>query len=124
MTPGTLGNHAPHETTSLVAAQKAYIDSSRRRPRALKRAFSQASTLPAHDSSGSLAEEDYDHLELDPYAVVPGAHGGGFRENPSKPRLRFPKSRLSRDAQNGDYVLEARDADVQEIISDGVGLAS
>lgn len=125
--PDSQDSHQPYDAASLVAAQKAFGDGSRRQPRAMKIALSQAPTSQAHDSSGNITEEDYDHLKPDPYAIVAGAHGGGFEEHPTtngKHHLRYPRGKLSIDAQNGDFVLEAPDEDVKEIIQSGLGLVS
>ena len=87
--------------------------------------LSQAPTLQQHDSSGNITEEDYDHLKLDPYAVVPGAHGGGFEQHPSaKPHLRFPSGTLTENEETGDYVLQTRDEDVKEILKGSIGVVS
>ena len=120
-----LDNYKPYDDVSLAAAQRAFGDSAGRPPKAMKFALSQAPALHSHDSSGSITEEDYDELKPNPYAVIPGAHGGGFEEHSIlKPHLRFPKGKLSKDAQNGDYVLEAHDEDVREIMKEGLGVVS
>lgn len=91
----------------------------------MKIALSQAPALQQHDSSGNITEEDYDHLKVDPYAVVSGAHGGGFEQHPSgKPHLRFSRGTLSEKADSGDYVLETRDEDVKKILKGSVGVVS
>ena len=82
----------------------------------MKIALNQAPALQQHDSSGNITEEDYDHLKLDPYAVVPGAHGGGFEQHPS--------GMLSKKADSGDYVLETRDEDVKEILKGSIKVVS
>lgn len=126
MKPETVRSAVPHDVASLVAAQKAFSNGSGRPIRAMKIALSQAPTLQ-HDSSGSITEEDYDHLKPNPYAVVPGAHGGGFEAHPptdGKPHLRFSKGKVSKDAVTGDYVLEAQEEDVKEILKHTVGVVS
>ena len=90
----------------------------------MKVALSQASTLQQHDSSGNITEEDYDHLKVDPYAVVPGAHGGGFEQPKGKPPLRFPSETLSKNAETEDYVLQTRDEDVKDILKGNIGVVS
>lgn len=91
----------------------------------MKIALSQAPALQQHDSSGNITEEDYDYLKIDPYAVVPGAHGGGFEQHPSgKPHLRFPSGRLSKHAETGDCVLQTRDEDVKGTLEESIGVVS
>lgn len=117
----------PHDVASLAAAQKAFGNGSSSPVRAMKIALSQAPTLQAHDSSGSITEEDYDHLKPNPYALVPGAHGGKIEAYPctdGKPHLRFPKGKISKDAVTGDYILEAQEEDVKEILHNTIGVVS
>lgn len=110
---------------SVDAAQKAFTNGLRRAPQSMKLALSQAPSLQQHDSSGNITEEDYDHLKLDPYALVPGAHGGGFEQQPSaEPHLRFPSGTLAKNEQTGDYVLQTRDENVHEIFEGKIEIVS
>ena len=123
----TLESNSPYEVDSLVAAQRAFSNSSKRPPRAMKIALSQASTFHSNESSESITEEDYDHLKPNPFAVIRGAHGGGF-EDPatanSKPHLRYPKGRVSKDAVTGEYVLEAQEEDLKDILRNTTAVVS
>ena len=113
-----------YDQPSVVAAQKAFSNGSRRPHRSIEVALSQAPTLQQHDSSGNITEEDYDHLKLDPYAVVSGAHGGGFEEPKGKLPLRFTSETLSKNAETRDYVLHTHDEDVEDILKGSIGVVS
>jgi len=92
------------------------------------------------NTSETANEEDYDILQVDPYTVVPGAHGGGLQpesfgedskrkadiqrlkqldsweEEPRKNRPSSLPTKLPKRDEKGKYVMVADDAELKEIV--------